>query len=73
MLEAVILNPEFDFWNSELKLHFWANLGLKMQSSPFCLKIDAHSISTMLIPNPDLYFWNFDPKIHFGGNLGAKI
>ena len=53
----------------------WAispNLGQKIQSCPFCLKIGAHSISRMLIPNPDLDFWNFDCKIHFWANLGLK-
>ena len=58
---------------SNPKIHFWANLGPKIQSCPFCLKIGTHSISRMLIPNPDLDFWNSDPKIHFWANLGPKI
>ena len=69
----LIPNPDLDFWNFDPKIHFWANLGPKIQSCPFCLKIGAHSISRMLIPNPDLDFWNFDPKIHFWANLGSKI
>ena len=60
------------FWNFDLKIHIWANLGPKIQSCLFCLKIGAHSISRMLIPNPDLDFWNFDPKIYFWANLGQK-
>ena len=56
ILEVLILNPDLDFWNSDPKIHFWANLGPKSQSCPFCLKIGAHSISRMLIPNPDLDF-----------------
>ena len=52
---------------------FWGNLGTKIQSSPFYLKIGTHSISRMLIPNPDSNFWNFDLKIHFWENLGPKI
>ena len=68
----LIPNPDLDFWNSNPKIHFWANLGPKIQSCLFCLKIGAHSISRMLIPNPDLDFWNFDPKIHFWANLGPK-
>ena len=69
----LIPNPDLDFWNSDLKIHFWANLDPKIQICLFCLKIGAHSISRMLIPNPDLDFWNFDPKIHFWANLGPKI
>ena len=54
------------------KIYFWANLGPKIQSCPFCLNIGAQSISRMPIPNPDLDFWNLDPKIHFWGNVGPK-
>ena len=64
ILEVFIPNPVLDFWNSDPKIHFWANLGPKIQSCPFCLKTGAHSISRMLIPNPNLDFWNFDPKIY---------
>ena len=71
-LEVLILNRELDFWNSDPKIHFWANLGPKLQSCVFCLKIDTHSISRMLIPNPDLDLWSFDAKIHFLANLGPK-
>ena len=54
----------------------WAispNLGQKIKSCPFWLKIGTHGILEVLIPNPDLDFWNFDPKIHFWANLGPKI
>ena len=71
ILEVFIPNPDLDFWNSDPKIHFRANLCPKIQSCPFCLKIGAH-ISRILIPNPDLDFWNFDPKIHFWANLGPK-
>ena len=53
----------------------WAispNLGRKIQSCPFWLKIGSHGILEVLIPNPDLDFWNSDPKIHFWANLGPK-
>ena len=40
------------------------NLGQKIKSSQFFLKIDASSMSRILIPDPDLDFWNFYPKIH---------
>ena len=72
ILEVLIPNLDIDLWNSDPKIHFWANLGPKIQSCPFCLKIGTHNISRMLIPNPDLDFWNFDPKIHFWANLGPK-
>ena len=58
------------FWPQNL---FWANLGPKIQSCPFCLKVGAHSISRMLIPNLDLDIWSFDPKIYFWANLGPKF
>ena len=70
ILEMQIPNLGLEFWNSDPKIHFWANLGPKIQSCLFCLKIDACCISRMLIRNPD--FWNFDSKIHFWANLGRK-
>ena len=72
ILEVLIPNPKLDFWNSDPKIHFWANFGSKIQICSFCLKIGAPSISRMVIPNPNLGFWNFDPKIHFWANLGPK-
>ena len=54
----------------------WAispNLGQKIKSSSFWLKIGTHGILEVLIPNPDLDFKNFDPKIYFWVNLGSKI
>ena len=54
----------------------WAifpNLGQKIKSCPFWLKIGTHGILEVLIPNPDLDFWNSDLKIHFWANLGPKI
>ena len=71
--EVLIPNPGLDFWNSDIKIHFWANLGPKIPSCLFCLKIGAYNISRMPIPNPDLDFWNFDAKILFWANLGLKI
>ena len=56
ILEVLIPNPDLDFWNSNPKIHFWANLGSKIQSCPFCLKIGTLSISRILIPKPDLDF-----------------
>ena len=54
----------------------WAispNLGQKIKSCPFRLKIGTQGILEVLILNPDLDFWNSDPKIHFWPNLGPKI
>ena len=54
----------------------WAispNLGWKIKSCPFWLKMGAHGILEVLIPNPDLDFRNSDPKIHFWANLDPKI
>ena len=48
------------------------NLGRKIQSCLFWLKIGTHGFLEVLIPNPDLDFWNSDPKIHFWANLGPK-
>ena len=48
------------------------NLGQKIKSCPFWLKIGTHGIFEVFIPNPDLDFWNSDPKIHFWANLGPK-
>ena len=70
---VLIQNLDIDFWNFEPNIHFWANLGPKIQSILRCLKIGAHSISRMLIPNLDSDFWNSDPKIAFGANLCPKI
>ena len=53
----------------------WAifpNLGRKIQSCLFSLKIGTHSFLEVLIPNPDLDFWNSDPKIHFWATCGPK-
>ena len=51
-----IPDPNFDFWNSDLKIHFSANLGQKSESCPFCLKFSTHGVSIMLILIP-----NFQP------------
>ena len=56
ILEVLIPNPDLEFSNSDPKIHFWANLGPKIQSSLFCLEIGAPSTSRILIPNPDLDF-----------------
>ena len=72
ILEVLIGNPDLDFWNSNPKIHFWANLGPEIPSCPFCLKIGTHSISKMLIPNPVIDFWNSVPKICFWEYIGPE-
>ena len=54
------------FWNSDPKIHFWANLGRKSQSCPFCLKTGTYGVSSMLILIPTLVFWVCNPKSTFG-------
>ena len=54
----------------------WAispNLGQKIKSCSFWLKIGTHSILEVLIPNLDLHFWNSDPKIRIWANLAQKF
>ena len=72
ILEVLIPNLDLDFWNSNPKIHFWANLNPKRQSCSFCLKIGTHGTSGILILIPTLVFWNSDPKIHFWANLDQK-
>ena len=54
----------------------WAispNLGRKIKSYPFWLKIGTHCILEVLIPNPDYDFWNSDPKSIFGQIWAQKF
>ena len=53
----------------------WAispNLGRKIKSCPFWLKIGTHGILEVLIPNLDLDFWHSDRKNQFLGKFGPK-
>ena len=53
----------------------WAispNLGRKIKSCPFWLKISTHGILEVFTLNQDLDFWNSNPKIHFQ-NPKSKI
>ena len=52
IFKVLIPNPDLDFWNSNPKIHFWANLGPKSKTCQFCLKIGTHVISRMLILFP---------------------
>ena len=54
----------------------WAispNLGQKIKSCPFWLKIGTHGILEVLIPNPDFDFWNSYPKSIFGQIWAQKV
>ena len=53
------------FWNSDPKIHFWANLCQKSQICFFYLKIGTHVISRLLILVPILVFWISKPKSIF--------
>ena len=48
------------------------NLGRKIRSCPFWLKIGSEGILQVLISKPDLDFSNSNPKLHFWANLGSK-
>ena len=52
------------FWNSDPKIHFWANLDQK--SCLFYLKIGTYVISRYLILVPILVFWLSKLKSIFG-------
>ena len=67
----LIPNPDLNFSNFDPKIHFWANLGPKIQSCPFCLKIGTYGISRMLILIPTLAFWISNPIFLFG-QISAK-
>ena len=54
ILGVLISNPDLDFSNFDLKIYFWANLGPKIQSCPFCLKIGTYGVLRMLILIPTL-------------------
>ena len=65
-LEVLIPNPHLDFQNSDPKISFRANLGLKSESCSFSLKIGTRTISPMIILIATLVFWNSNPKSKFG-------
>ena len=71
ILQVLIPNPDLDFWNSDPKIHFWANLSPKIQSGPFCLKIGTHGIPRMLVLIPTLVFWISNPNF-FSGQIWTK-
>ena len=45
ILEVLIPNPGLDFWNSDPKIHFWANLCPKIQSCLFFLNSISRIVS----------------------------
>ena len=72
-MEVKIPNPDLDYWNSDPKIHFWANLDRKNQSCLFFLKIGTHGILMMLIFIPILAFWIANPKFIFGEIWAKKV
>ena len=73
ILEVLIPNQHLDFWNSDPKIHFWANLDQKSESCPFCLKVGLPSISRMNILVPTLVFWISNSKSIFGQIWAQKV
>ena len=65
ILEVVNLNPNLHFRNSDHKILWWANLGRKSQSCPFCLKIGTQGISGMFILVLTLVFLISNSKLIF--------
>ena len=63
----------WNFWNSNHKISFWANLGQKTQSCPFCLKIGIHGTLRMVILVPTLAVWISNPKSVFGKIWVGKL
>ena len=55
-LGVLIPDPDLDFWNSDSKIRFWANLDQKSKSCLCCLKIGKYGNSRMLILIPTLAF-----------------
>ena len=72
-LEVLNSNPDVVVWNSDSKAHFWGNLGRKIQSYRFCLKIGTDCIKRMLIFIPTLVFWICSPKSIFGQIWAKKV
>ena len=58
--------------NIALNWAIFLNLGRKIQSYLFYLKMSRHGILEVVIPNPNLDFRSFYPKTHFWANLGRK-
>ena len=73
ILKVVIPIPDLDFWNSDPKIYFWANLGQKSQCGTFCLKIDIRGISKMLVLILKLAFWIPDTKFIFGQIWAERV
>ena len=69
----LILIPTLIVWNSNSKIHFWANVSIKSQSCAFCLKIGTHGISSMLTYIPRLLFRIFNSKFLFGQMWAKKV
>ena len=71
-LGVLIPDPDLDFWNSDSKIRFWANLGQKSKSCLCCLKIGKYGSSINFWTNlgQNVQSFPFCQKIcHFGPNL----
>ena len=66
VLQMLIPNLDFNFSNSDSKIHFLANFGRESKSCLFCLKIGTYGILRMLILILTLVFWFSKPRFIFG-------
>ena len=73
VLQMSIPNLDFNFSNSNSKIHVLANFGRESKSCSFCLKIGTHGILRMLILIPTLVFWISSPLCIFGQILAKKV
>ena len=64
---------DINFLSFKPEILFWTNLGRKIQSCSFWLKIGTHGISRMLILIPTIVFWIANPKSIFGQIWAEKV
>ena len=72
-LEDAYFYFAISFLNFQPLIHFWANLGWKIQSRPFFSKICTQSISRMLILISTLVFWISNPNSTFEWIWGKRF
>ena len=61
------------FLSFEPWILFWTNLGRKIESCSFWLKIGTHDISRMLILLPTIVFWIANPRSTFGKIWAERV
>ena len=73
MLEVLIPHPDLDFWNSDPKIHFWANLGPKIQSFVWKLVLIYHKDADSKFRLRVLKFWPQNPFLVKFGPKKSKL